>query len=234
MHPDELFGGYPWFYRGELRDSGLCPWSRNIEMRTFLLADDFSEELNLPEYIAAQYALSLNKIPRCEGDSAEMRKHREVSALTQGWFMQTLLERMESACTYSGLSTLAPFADYRLAEYLWNVPWEFKYRNGVVKGLLRDAFADLLPPPLLTRKKSPFPKTYNPQYTRLLQNRLREIMHDSSTPLLPLLNKQKTLSFIDSFDNPNKPPTQPWFGQLMAAPQMLAYLIQIDYFLRQS
>jgi asparagine synthase (glutamine-hydrolysing) len=143
--------------------------------------------------------------------------------------MQTLLNRMDRASAFAGLEARVPFADFRIAEYLWNVPWEFKCRDGVVKGLLRDAFADLLPPELLSRKKSPYPKTYNPNYTRILSERLRAIMHDSTSPLRPLLNRRKVLEFIDS----PMVLSRPWFGQLMAAPQMTAYLIQVDYWLRK-
>ena len=38
----------------------------------------------------------------------------------------------------------------------------FRYLNE--KSLLRHAFKDILPPELLYRKKSPYPKTYNPNY----------------------------------------------------------------------
>jgi asparagine synthase (glutamine-hydrolysing) len=230
IYPHEIFGGYPWFRLEDERqaEEPLCsafPWSRNLEARTFLLSEDFRESLNLGEYVSARYSEAAARVPK--GAS----RHQHITFLTQEWFMQTLLTRAARAGEASGLELLAPFADYRVAEYLWNVPWEMKCRGGVSKSLLREAFADLLPPELLARKKSPFPKTYNPNYTRLLRERMREILHDTSSPIRGLIDREKTLAFIDSPKSQQS--DNPWFGQLMAAPQMLAYLIQVDYWLRK-
>jgi len=225
---DEVFGGYPWFYREDLLDCGIFPWSRNMQARTALLNPEFVRELKLDEYVQMHYEQSLAQVPRLTGEFPSNAKHREVTWLTQQWFMQTLLSRMHHMGEAAGLRGRTPFADKRVMEYLWNVPWAMKYNNGVVKGLLREAFADLLPIELLQRKKSPFPKTYHPGYTQLLQDKLLEILHDSTSPLTPLLNKQAVLQACKS------PPStaQPWFGQLMAGPQMLGYLVQVEGWLR--
>ncbi len=55
---------------------------------------------------------------------------------------------------------------------MWNVPWEHK-SCGQEKGILRDAFVDLLPRDLLYRKKCPYPKTYNPKYEEMLGDLLK-------------------------------------------------------------
>ena len=60
--------------------------------------------------------------------------------------MQTLLDRMDRTSMYSELEARVPFADHRIIEYVFNVPWHMKYQNGVEKTLLRDAFSDVLPP----------------------------------------------------------------------------------------
>ena len=100
-------------------------------------------------------------MPEEKGDDL---RRRQVSCLNIRWFMQTLLDRMDRASMSCGLEARVPFADHRLVEYLYNVPWEMKFQNGVEKALLRDACKDLLPPELLYRKKSPYPKTYSPRY----------------------------------------------------------------------
>jgi len=181
----------------------------------------------LEEYAEARYRESLNETPALDGESGIEKRRREVAYLNIQWFMQTLLTRMDRASMYSGLEARVPFADPRIVEYVWNIPWEMKCRDGVVKGLLRDAFRGLLPPELLLRKKSPYPKTYNPNYTRLLNTRLTEIIGDYSSPILKLADAKKIREFL------KQPPEfgKPWFGQLMAGPQMTAYLIQTDYWL---
>lgn len=101
-----------------------------------------------------------------EGESQEEKRRREITYLNIKWFMQTLLDRMDRTSMYSGLEARVPFADHRIMEYVFNVPWEMKRRNGVEKSLLRDAFKDIVPHELLYRKKSPYPKTYNPAYEK--------------------------------------------------------------------
>ena len=143
--------------------------------------------------------------------------------------MPTLLCRMDRASMYSGLEARVPFADHRIIEYLWNVPMSMKMRGHSEKSLLREAMRDLLPEHILWRKKSPYPKTYDPLYTQLLRERLRGILHDPSSPLQALVDVRKAERFIAG----DAQTARPWFGQLMAAPQLMAYFIQIDTWMRK-
>jgi asparagine synthase (glutamine-hydrolysing) len=124
---DEIFGGYPWFYKDELLNSDTFPWSRNLSARTSLLRDDFVEELNLKDYVAEQYENSINEVPMLLGENKEQRRRREITYLNIKWFMQTLLDRMDRASMFSGLEARVPFADHRILEYMFNVPWDMKY-----------------------------------------------------------------------------------------------------------
>ena len=114
-------------------------------------------------------------------------------------------------------------------EYVFNVPWEMKYQNGVEKALLRDATKDLLPEEILHRKKSPYPKTYHPAYEKRLTEQLSAIVNNPNSPIAPLIDKEKAHQFMASHKELGKP----WYGQLMAGPQMVAYLLQINYWLKK-
>lgn len=128
---------------------------------------------------------------------------------------------------WSGLEVRVPYADHRLAQYVFNTPWEFKCPQGRTKGLLRDAARGLLPDEVLDRRKSPYPKTYDPAYEQDLKRRLQFVLQDSSQPIHKLLSEAAARSLLtESFDY-----GKPWFGQLMAGPQLLAYLLQINYWL---
>lgn len=226
---DEIFGGYPWFYRKELLERDGFPWSANISARTVFLSDEFCHKLELEEYSYARYQETLKKVPYLKGESPEEKKRREISYLNIKWFMQTLLDRMDRTSMYSGLEARVPFADHRIMEYVFNVPWEMKYRNGVEKTLLRDACANLLPKKLLHRKKSPYPKTYHPDYEKRLIDQLHAIVNDPNAPIAPLIDRQKALRFMASHKELGKP----WFGQLMAGPQLMAYFIQINDWMKK-
>jgi len=226
---DEIFGGYPWFYRDELTWADTFPWSRDISARTMLLDDDFAAQLRLEEYIKQRYNETLQQVPYLEDEETAERRRREITYLNIKWFMQTLLDRMDRASMFNSLEARVPFADHRIMEYVFNVPWEMKYRNGVAKSLLREACRDLLPAELLNRKKSPYPKTYHPGYEKLLKERLSEIISNKNSPIQPMIDAKKVQAFI-------KEPAvygKPWFGQLMAGPQLMAYLIQINYWLKE-
>jgi asparagine synthase (glutamine-hydrolysing) len=226
---DEIFGGYPWFYKDELIHTDGFPWSADISMRTALLSPEFIEELRLHEYIRDKYMASVRSVPRLAGERSSDARLREITHLGIEWFMQTLLDRMDRMSMYNGLEARVPFADHRIVEYVYNVPWGMKCRNGVAKSLLREACADLLPEALLFRRKCPYPKTYHPNFIRLLSQRFREIVSNPSSPVNTLIDRKKALSFL------NVPPgnVRPWFGQLMAAPQLIAYFIQVNYWMEK-
>ncbi len=226
---DEIFGGYPWFYRRELLERDGFPWSADMGARSAILSDEICRDLDLSARSKARYEETLANVPALPGESEEEKKRRQIGYLNIKWFMQTLLDRMDRTSMYSGLEARVPFADHRIIEYVFNVPWKMKYQNGVEKTLLRDACADLLPEELLHRKKSPYPKTYHPGYENLLIQRLTDIVNDPNAPIAPLLDKRKAHAFMAAHKELGKP----WFGQLMAGPQLMAYFIQINYWMEK-
>lgn len=144
--------------------------------------------------------------------------------------MQTLLDRSDRMSMYNGLELRVPFCDYRLVEYMWNVPWEMKALNGREKGLLRHVVRDLLPEEIVNRKKSPYPKTHNPTYLKAVKEMLSNIMQKSDAPINLLLNRDYILQILETDGNAF---TRPWFGQLMTGPQLMAYLCQVNMWLEK-
>lgn len=194
---DEIFGGYPWFYREELLHGDGFPWSADMSARTALLSEEAIRILNLEEYARERYLDTLAQVPSLPGEQGEARRRREMSFLNLRWFMQTLLDRMDRTSMSWGLEARVPFADHRIVEYVYNVPWSMKYENGMEKKLLRDACKDLLPPQLLYRKKSPYPKTYSPVYEALLTERFRKILSDPQAPVHRFLDRKKAEKFLE-------------------------------------
>ncbi len=225
---DEIFGGYPWFHSEEAFKNHNFPWIRNIDFRENLLNKDLSNRLKLNDYVINRYELSINDVPKLYGENKEESRRREISYLNIKWFMTTLLDRMDRMSMYNSLESRVPYADYRIVDFMWNVPWEHKSR-GQEKGLLRDAFKDLLPDELLYRKKCPYPKTYNPKYENMLGQILQKVLDDNTSPILNILDKKEVEKLINS----PKDYGRPWFGQLMAGPQLMAYYIQLNYWLKK-
>ena len=226
---DEVFGGYPWFHREDMLSMNTFPWTPSLDPRKNLLRSDFAEYLHMDDYVANAYHKTLQEIDYLPCESNDSKAKRRSGYLSLRWFMVTLLNRMERCSAQADLIARVPFADRSLAEYIYNAPWDMKLRGGVVKNLLREGFRDMVPHDVLFRKKSPYPKTYHPAYEKLLQDSLREIITDTASPLHHFVDKNAVLSFIDT----KKDLGSPWYGQLMAGPQMMAYLIQIDFWMRE-
>lgn len=226
---DEIFGGYPWFHKKEAFEADAFPWSMSMEPRKTLLSEDVIRQLHMEEYAHEAYQKTIRETPLLPGESKEEKRRREIAYLNLRWFMVTLLDRMDRTSMYSGLEARVPLADHRIVEYIWNVPWTMKCPDGIVKGLLRSAGAGMLPDDVLWRKKSPYPKTYHPEYEQLLGKRLQEVLADPNAPIRQLLDTKKVNDFVNSPSDYGKP----WYGQLMAGPQMLAFMLQVNYWLEQ-
>ena len=150
---------------------------------------------------------------------------KEMVNLNFRWFMQTLLDRKDRMSMYTSLEVRVPFCDYRIAEYLYGVPWKFKDHQGMEKGLLRKAMEGLLPEQVLYRKKSPYPKTFDPGYEQAMEKRLRSLMQRKDAALFRLINRDEIWPILD------RQQKWPWYGQLMRRPQLMAYLLQLDFWL---
>lgn len=224
---DEIFGGYPWFRDPEVFEKNVFPWSKNLDYRKQVLRQDILELIPLEEYVNVEYKKTMDRTPKYSFDSYETSRRREISYLNTSWFMTTLLDRKDRMTMYAGLEVRVPFADHRLIEYLYNVPWEFKYKDEEVKALLKDAAKDLLPDEVIHRKKCPYPKTYHPKYEAILKERLSKIIEDPSAPLNQIVDAKQIKTYLASTSEYKIP----WFGQLMATPQLYAYLIEMNYWL---
>ena len=221
---DEIFGGYPWYRDPEIRAREGFPWAQNTAQRCTLLSPDIA--IDADAFVMDAYAQTCRESDILPGNSPQERRMKEMVNLNFRWFMQTLLDRKDRMSMYTSLEVRVPFCDYRIAEYLYGVPWEFKDHNGQEKGLLRKAVEGLLPEAVLYRKKSPYPKTFDPRYEQLIRSRLDELLSQKDAKLFHLICREKLQSMLGE-ESP-----WPWYGQLMRRPQLMAYFLQMDHWLR--
>ncbi len=227
---DEILGGYPWYFREDALKSNTFPWSIALEERQNLLNPDISKEVSIKDYVKEEYEQELAKVKCLATDTEDNKLHRKLIYLTSNWFMQTLLDRTDRMCMYNGFEVRVPFCDYRIVEYAWNIPWEMKAYKGREKGLLRYAMEGELPEEIIYRKKSPYPKTHNPNYLKIVKEKLSKIMENENAPINKLLNREY---IIDIINTDGTAFSRPWFGQLMTGPQLMAYLIQVNMWLEK-
>lgn len=224
---DEIFGGYPWYKNISERKIETFPWADCIDYRTSFIKKELRNNSYGKDYVENAVSETLENISCFDSESIKEKRMREMMNLNIDWFMQNLLERKDRMSMASSLEVRVPFCDYRIAEYLYSVPVSFKYHGGYEKGLLRDAFKEYLPDEVLWRKKSPYPKTYHPFYEKKVSEKLMDIISDKTSPLLEIAEKDSLENLIFSDNNYR------WYGQLMKKPQIMAYFIQLNYWLKK-
>lgn len=224
---DEIFGGYPWYHREEILFEDTFPWSRTTDVRRSILKDGFLP--NGEEYMRNAYNETISRVSSLDDDSKLEKRMREMFVLNLNWFMQTLLVRKDVMSMESSLEVRVPFCDYRIVEYAYNMPWSIKSYNNREKGILRKAFENELPEIITWRKKSPYPKTFNPVYLNEVKKMTNDVLQDKSCPLYEMINEKAIRELMDNPDSL----TEPWYGQLMKAPQVLAYIVQIYVWIKK-
>ena len=224
---DEIFGGYPWYQDEKIRNEQNFPWSKSIDYRTLFLNDWIMENINPDEYVFERYSKTVLETDKISSLSPLESRMKEMMKLNLNWFMQTLLDRKDRMSMHNGLEVRVPFCDYRIAEYLYTVPWEYKNYQGREKGLLRKAMEGILPEEIAWRKKSPYPKTHNPAYLKAVSDILHDIISSPYAPILQILKKEEIEKLLNSSSQ------TPWYGQLMTVPQTIAYFIQLNYWLEK-
>jgi asparagine synthase (glutamine-hydrolysing) len=225
---DEIFGGYPWYHDTDILFCDSFPWSTSTEFRKKLFNRPFIGS-DCDDFVKAEYQKTLAFSDYLDADDALNRRMREMFALNFYSFMQTLLDRKDRMSMYNGLEVRVPFCDYRLVEYAFNMPWEYKSLNGREKGVVREAFKGILPDEIVHRKKSPYPKTFSPVFLDYVKNMAWRLCHDTKSVLYELVNKD----FLRQLYDDKIRIQSPWYGQLMRGPQVFAYLVQIDCFFKK-
>ena len=223
---DEIFGGYPWYRDPEVRAIEGFPWAQNTALRASLLTEEIRGQIDPEAFVMDQYNATVRESDILPENTPQERRMKEMMNLNMRWFMQTLLDRKDRMSMYCGLEVRVPFCDYRIAEYLYGVPWEYKDYQGREKGLLRYAMRSFLPEKILYRKKSPYPKTWDPRYLQLMTQRMNALLNQKDAPIFSILDRN-AVQKLQQEDH-----IWPWYGQLMRKPQTLAYLLQIDFWLR--
>jgi len=223
---DELFGGYPWYRDKDIRETDGFPWAQSTAYRRRFLCERYARLIDADGYVYSAYRRTADSAEKLPSDSPLESRMREMTELNFRWFMQNLLDRKDRMSMFSGLEVRVPFCDYRIAEYMYNVRWEYKDYKGREKGLLREAMSEWLPERVLWRKKSPYPKTHNPAFLDAVTERLRAILAED-TPLTELVRREELERLLLHEERVQ------WYGQLMNLPQTIAFFVQLDYWLKR-
>lgn len=226
---DEVFGGYPWFRGDAVLKEDAFPWSGSMELRQSVLNQRANSALDVRAYVQDRVQEAVDRTREIAPTDDREARLRRMQLICFRYFMPNLQERALRMCGYHNLEVLTPLCDERLVEYVFNIPWQMKFMGGMEKGVFREAVKDLMPRTLNQRKKSPYPKTCSPIYTEIVRGLAAAMLTDREAPILEWIDVEEIRRLARSDLNPA---ATPWFGQLMAGPQMLAYLWQVNAWMR--
>lgn len=206
---DEVFGGYPWFHNERVLDAQTFPWYADAgfgaqfddtgsigEVFSAWLSPDIREKLQLGAYISRLYREALAEVPHLDGENPRDARMRELFYLNLTRFLAMLLDRKDRMSMAVGFEVRVPFCDYRLVEYVWNIPWDMKNVDNIEKGILRRAFADVLPDDARNRRKSAYPSMQNPSYAQALRELVLHILNSANEPIHTLINPSLTRALV--------------------------------------
>ncbi|MEV7467853.1 asparagine synthase (glutamine-hydrolyzing) [Streptomyces kronopolitis] len=207
---DEVFNGYFWAYDAEHSNSTTFPWvsfERGHDaaaggLGCSLVDRTLRKDLDFMEYADQHYRDALTEVPLVDGESAAERRAREVSYLALTRWAPTHLDRADRLSMAHGVQLRPPFCDRALVEYVYNVPAALKRVAGQEKSLLRSAVADLLPEPVLNRRKSAYPTTQEAAYGEFVRYRFTELATDSTAAVAGLLDAAATSAVLDAPSTP--------------------------------
>ena len=117
---DEIFGGYPWFYREHLKNTEGFPWALSENLRESLIKPNILKEGEITEYIKEVKQDTLKNISHISCDTFE-NEFKDINYLTIKFFMNTLIERTDRMSMRNSLEVRVPYADHRIFEYVYNV-----------------------------------------------------------------------------------------------------------------
>lgn len=92
------------------------------------------------------------------------------------YLLDDLLVKMDRCSMAHALEARSPFLDRELIEYVFSLPDAMKLRRGRTKVILREAFADLVPPEILHRGKMGFGVPLRAWFTQDLRDYLHDVL----------------------------------------------------------
>lgn len=202
---DELFGGYHWFHNEIAINTQTFPWLADMGREGGYragfawdwISKDLREKMQLDAYIAREYQEALAEVPHLEGEDVRGARMREIFHLNMTRFLPVLLELEDRMSMATGFEVRVPFCDHRLIEYIWNIPWAMKNVDNIEKGILRRAFADILPDDARKRTKSAYPTSQNPSYPQAVRTWVSHILADTKEPVHALIDPMFMHAVVD-------------------------------------
>lgn len=95
------------------------------------------------------------------------------------------------------IESRAPFLDYRLVEFVFNLPGDYKVNLGITKYIMREGLRDVLPPSVKNRMDKLGFATPEDVWIRQNKEQFRQLLEDACSVLSVLLSKELIIKEFD-------------------------------------
>ncbi len=155
---DELFLGYGWYW-------SYFNTRKIVRLKNILFSNQYKEHLrNATVFpLSMRRKLFIDRAHATDGNIGQLAAHFPGNGMQKmNYFDLTtylpgqLLSKADQTSMMHGLEVRAPFLDYKLAEYVFNLPEEYKVKNSTGKIILKDILEEIMPKEFVHRKKQGF------------------------------------------------------------------------------
>ncbi len=157
--------------------------ARNYAEQVKIFNAGEKESLYSPEFMEAvgstdSFEYLLSKFEEAETDNLiEQLLYLDINT----YLPEDLLVKMDIATMANSVEARVPFLDHRLMEFIATIPPRLKLKGTVTKYILKQAFSDFLPQPILTRGKMGFGVPVSRWFRNELKDYVYEILLEPRT-----------------------------------------------------
>lgn len=144
-------------------------------------------------WINYKYKKTLDVVDDTSFKSVQQKSYSQLTASN----LPKLLHWEDRDSMAFSIEARVPFLDYRLAEYIYNLPPDKKINNGITKSVLRDAMKDVLPQQVLNRKDKMGFVTPEELWLKEQANSIKQDLQKAVEISNRFINKH----ILDKFDN---------------------------------
>lgn len=140
-----------------------------------------------------------------EVDKMPLSDYEKISLFDiEQYLAHDLLYKMDIASMASSLEVRNPFLDYRVMEFAYNLPEEFKIRNGTAKYLMKKLLERYLPKELVYRRKWGFPAPIGDWLLKDLSYMIDKWLDPSRIKSQGILNEKMVARYVETFRSGKK------------------------------
>lgn len=222
---DDIFGESGGIFEKSGMLKSFFPWIKDPYSRIELVKSELSEVCDGFNWLADRFSDSKKECRMLEEDGIQMKEARINTYIYLKYIIADRLKRTECIGRQNSLDIRLPFADHRLVEYVYNLPWEYKYGESYnpiyPEELLKRIIKRILPEQTPNYSTSHSSNLVRPGCASAFRNLLLERLSDKESALAGILDMKKVSDVLYQNEAPRS-------DRLVPAARIMAWLYMTD------